>query len=64
MANTTQQVLEEVQQAQTVQDRAQPEATREGFRLHQSQILDELPGAAFAAMTLVWIFTSFGKLIW
>jgi hypothetical protein len=33
-------------------------------RISQSRFLDELPGAAFAAVTLVWIIASFAHLIW
>jgi len=30
----------------------------------RSRFLDELPGAAFAVMTLLWIVSSFASLIW
>jgi hypothetical protein len=34
----------------------------EGVRTYQGMILDELPGAAFAAATLLWIVSSFARL--
>lgn len=36
----------------------------EGVRLAQGRFLDELPGAAFAAITLVWVVSSFAGLMW
>jgi len=36
----------------------------EGLRLARGRFLDELPGAAFAAITLVWIVSSFAGLMW
>jgi hypothetical protein len=36
----------------------------EGLRLAQSRFLDELPGAVFAVITLVWVVLSFTHLIW
>jgi len=36
----------------------------EGVRLAQSRFLDELPGAAFAGITLFWIVSSLAGLIW
>jgi hypothetical protein len=36
----------------------------DGLQLYHRQVLDELPGAAFAAATLVWIISSFGRLAW
>jgi hypothetical protein len=30
----------------------------------QGRFLDELPGAAFVAITLIWIVASFAYLIW
>jgi len=36
----------------------------EGLRLAQSRFLDELPGAVFAVITLVWVLLSFTHLIW
>jgi hypothetical protein len=38
--------------------------TGDGVRLAQGRFLDELPGAAFAAVTLFWIIASFAGLIW
>jgi len=40
------------------------EATGEGLRYYQGRILDELPGAAFAVITLVWVIACFFKLVW
>jgi len=45
----------------TVELNATPD---EGVRLAQGRFLDELPGAAFAAITLVWVVSSFAGLIW
>jgi hypothetical protein len=33
-------------------------------RFAQGRLLDELPGAAFVIVTLVWIIASFAHLIW
>jgi hypothetical protein len=38
--------------------------TGEGTRFYQGRVLDELPGAVFAAVTLIWIMASFSRLIW
>jgi hypothetical protein len=35
----------------------------EGVRLAQGRFLDELPGAVFAIMTLIWIVSAFVGLI-
>jgi hypothetical protein len=43
---------------------AAPQFNNEGLRLAQSNFLDELPGAAFAVITLVWVVLSFAHLIW
>ena len=63
MANTNQEMVAEVSRTAT-REIVNPAAPEEGKRLYQGRVLDELPGAACAAMTLVWIFSSFGKLIW
>jgi hypothetical protein len=39
------------------------EAT-EGICLAQGRLIDELPGAAFAAITLFWVMSTLGVLIW
>jgi hypothetical protein len=36
----------------------------EGVRLAQGRFLDELPGAVFAAITVIWIVASFAGLEW
>jgi hypothetical protein len=36
----------------------------EGARFAQGRLLDELPGAAFVIVTLIWIIASFAHLIW
>jgi hypothetical protein len=38
--------------------------TGDGVRLAQGRFLDELPGAAFAAVTLIWVICSFAGLFW
>ncbi|HKN01313.1 MAG TPA: hypothetical protein VJX23_12420 [Candidatus Binataceae bacterium] len=38
--------------------------TGEGVRFAQSRFLDELPGAAFAGITLLWIVSSLAGLMW
>ena len=35
-----------------------------GVRFYQGRFLDELPGAAFALVTLVWAIGCFFRLIW
>jgi hypothetical protein len=51
---------ETIGQINTVELAAEP---NEGLRLAQGRFLDELPGAAFAAITLVWIVTSLAGLL-
>ena len=41
-----------------------PAGTDEGKRLAQGRFLDELPGAAFAIITLIWVVSMFAGLIW
>lgn len=36
----------------------------EGIRMAQGRFLDELPGAVFAAIALIWIVASFAALDW
>jgi hypothetical protein len=43
---------------------AEVEQTGDGMRLAQGRFLDELPGAAFAAVTLIWVIGSFAGLMW
>jgi hypothetical protein len=65
MNNTNEMVMEPVSQTATIGETAekgQAEHPSEGVRLYQSLMLDELPGAVFAAVTLGWIITSFGHL--
>ena len=38
--------------------------TSESMRFAQGHFLDELPGAAFAVITLIWVILSFAHLIW
>lgn len=64
MANTNQQVFSDVTLADVSETTHMPDNVDNGTRLHQRAFLDELPGAAFAAMTLVWILASFNKLTW
>ena len=35
-----------------------------GLSMARGRFLDELPGAAFAAITLVWVVSSFAGLVW
>jgi hypothetical protein len=51
-------VLERVVQAESSQE------VGDCSRFAQGRFLDELPGAAFVAVTLIWIITSFAHLIW
>jgi len=67
MANPTQMTMEPGQQINPMAERAvsfRIEESDEGVRLYHNQILDQLPGAIFAAATLVWVISSFGRLIW
>ena len=41
-----------------------PQPASECARFAQGRLLDELPGAAFVIVTLVWIIASFAHLIW
>jgi hypothetical protein len=64
MAHTNQEVFSEATLADVSETTHMPDNVDKGTQLHQRAFLDELPGAAFAAMTLVWIFASFNKLTW
>ncbi len=59
--------MDQVRAPQTVATDAESTQNRadiEGTRVYRSLLLDQLPGAAFAAVTLVWVISSFGHLIW
>jgi hypothetical protein len=60
MANTRGQAITGIAQTTVVNDYQR----HQGYRLYLSRVLDELPGAVFVAMTLAWIFTSLGGLVW
>ena len=66
MAQDTQIMLDEVQQgtATGASQAASAELTDEGTRFYHGRILDELPGCAFAVLTLVWICASLAGLVW
>jgi hypothetical protein len=38
--------------------------THDGIRVAQGMFLDELPGAVFAGLTLIWVLSSFAGLMW
>jgi hypothetical protein len=48
----------------TASERVEPKTERigAGLSFYRGRILDQLPGAVFAAVTLVWILASFGRL--
>jgi len=56
--------IPEQQLLEHVREQANASEPAEGARMAQSRFLDELPGAAFGAVTLVWIILSFAHLIW
>lgn len=62
MENTTQSVMTR-SDAQAIETPHRVEAN-EGLHYYQGRILDELPGAAFAVITLVWVISCFFKLVW
>ena len=67
MANPTQMTMDRDQQLIPMAEGAatfRTEEPDEGVRLYHNQILDQLPGAIFAAATLVWVISSFARLIW
>lgn len=45
-------------------EHAMPSEPGEGVRLARGRFLDELPGIAFAAITLFWIVSMFAGLTW
>ncbi|MGD1026848.1 hypothetical protein [Candidatus Binatus soli] len=53
-----------VQQILTAPSENAEPAGGNGVRFAQNRFLDELPGAAFAAITLVWLFMSLASLTW
>lgn len=63
MDDTKQETLTTSQNVTTM-DEVHRQEVGEGMRSYQSRILDELPGAAFAVVTLVWVITCFATLIW
>ena len=38
--------------------------SHDGIRVAQGMFLDELPGAVFAGITLIWVLLSFAGLMW
>lgn len=60
--------MSEIAKRETLETTREATGTRaetgEGVRLAQGRFLDELPGAAFAAVTLVWVIGSFAGLFW
>jgi len=54
----TQETLGNAREATTVNELG------EGLSTARGRFLDELPGAAFAAITLVWVVSSFAGLVW
>jgi len=48
----------------TVGEKVQTTEKGEGMRLAQGRFLDELPGVAFVAITLIWVIGSFAGLMW
>ncbi len=52
---------ESIGQIRAIDTRTEP---GEGLRLARGCLLDELAGAAFIAITLMWIVTSLGGLAW
>lgn len=63
MSDTTRQALSDTRDTAAIRE-AEAQQTGDGTRFHQNRILDELPGLAFAAITLVWVITCFAGLIW
>ena len=53
-----QRAFEEAVSTETLQQQG------ECARFAQGRLLDELPGAAFVIVTLIWIIASFAHLIW
>ena len=49
---------------ETTREAAEVREPGEGVRLAQGRFLDELPGAVFAGMTLIWVISSFAGLMW
>jgi len=47
----------------TLREGANSDVVGDGVRLSRGRFLDELPGAVFAAITLVWIVMTFADLI-
>jgi hypothetical protein len=59
--------MEFIEKGKALEQVAQGESSREVgdcSRFAQGRFLDELPGAAFVAITLVWIISSFAHLVW
>ena|ERR1700693_2989140 len=59
--------MSEIAKRETLETTRETTKTTEagdGVRLAQGRFLDELPGAAFAAVTLVWVISSFAGLFW
>jgi hypothetical protein len=49
---------------ETVTQAESPRCVGECTRFSQGRFLDELPGAAFVAVTLIWVGCSFFHLTW
>jgi len=64
MGSTNQMALESAAQIKPVET-VEPglnQVSNDGVGFYHRRMLDELPGAAFAAVTLFWIISSFGHL--
>jgi hypothetical protein len=59
--------MEFIAKEKAIETVAQVESSQpvgECTRFSQGRFLDELPGAAFVAVTLIWVVCSFFHLIW
>jgi hypothetical protein len=64
MASSTEVAMERTAYAEGLVRARDIQQPGDGLRFCHGRILDELPGAVFAAVTLVWIVSSFAHLIW
>ncbi len=64
MANLTEVVIERMAYAEGLDLSREIHQPQDGIRFYYGRMLDELPGAVFGAVTLVWLVSSFGQLIW
>lgn len=64
MDNSTQVTMDRIGHAEGLVGTSDKKQPTEGVTFYHGRMLDELPGAASAAITVVWLVSSFAGLMW